>query len=103
MVAQRVAFCLHQLPMMWLMHDGMVIKLFLFGSCVFAQEHDFPTISQKTVRSCVSLTSKLMQFRPRTPHLGGHDMVRRVAPNGGRRRCGAGCVRVVLGAVSVRS
>ena len=28
MVAQRVAFCLHQLPMMSLLHDGMFIKLF---------------------------------------------------------------------------
>ena len=28
MVAQRVALCLHQLPMMQLMHDGMLIKLF---------------------------------------------------------------------------
>ena len=28
--------CLHQLPMMSLMHDGMTIKLLFLGSCVFA-------------------------------------------------------------------
>ena len=31
MVAQRVALCLHQLPMMQLMHDGMLMKLFFLG------------------------------------------------------------------------
>ena len=37
MVAQRVALCLHQLPMMYLMHDGMLIKLFFLEVVFFAQ------------------------------------------------------------------
>ena len=38
----------------------MLVKHFFHGGCVITQKHDFPNISQKMVRSCVFLTSKLL-------------------------------------------
>ena len=42
MVAQRVALCSHQLPVMWLMHDGMLMKhFFAWKLCFSHKKHDF--------------------------------------------------------------
>ena len=44
--------------------NGEVVELQADLGTLFAQKHVFLDISQKTVRSCVFLTSKLLQFRP---------------------------------------
>ena len=44
--------------------NGEVVELQADLGTLFAQKHVFLNISQKKVRSCVFLTSKLLQFRP---------------------------------------
>ena len=43
---------LHQIPIMWLMHDGM-LKNFFLEVFFFTQKHDFLNMSLKAVRNCV--------------------------------------------------